>query len=100
MNNSESRVDIDISGYINTERKSSPKLLLPIKEGIHNSLEVIRLAILQDPLIKANIDIKFYISEKDIAICCDYNINKLSKRIDFAAIRDTHNEIIALNKAE
>jgi hypothetical protein len=59
--------DINISGYIDAERKSSPKLLLPIKEALHNSLEAIRLARLQDNSVKAKIIIMFYI-QQDILI--------------------------------
>ena len=51
--------DINIAGMINAERKSAPKILLPVKEGLHNSLEIIRLARNKDPIIKGCIYIIF-----------------------------------------
>ena len=53
--------DINIAGMINAERKSAPKILLPVKEGLHNSLEIIRLARNKDPIIKGCIYIIFII---------------------------------------
>ena len=49
----EFEIDINISGMIDAERKSNPKLVLPIKEALHNSLEAVRLARNQDHTIKA-----------------------------------------------
>ena len=53
--------DINIAGMINAERKSAPKILLPVKEGLHNSLEIIRLARNKDPSVKGCIYIIFII---------------------------------------
>jgi len=43
---------------------------------------------------------KFYISKKDISICCNYNIVKLSKRINYESIHNIHHDIMELNKEE
>ena len=65
--------DIDISGMIDAERKSNPKLVLPIKEALHNSLEAIRLARNQDPTIKAKIIISFYILGGTLSKFCIFD---------------------------
>ena len=53
--------DINITGMIKAERKSCPSILVPVKEALHNSLEVIRLARNQDSSITAEIELRFYI---------------------------------------
>ena len=53
--------DINITGMIKAERKSCPSILVPVKEALHNSLEVIRLARNQDLSITAEIELRFYI---------------------------------------
>jgi len=53
--------DISISGWIRAERKASPKLVIPFRELLHNSLEACRLANLQDPNITGEISLNCYI---------------------------------------
>lgn len=57
------KTDIDIAGMINAERKSATKILLPIKEALHNSLEAIRLARLEKSSIKGIIKIIFNLKD-------------------------------------
>ena len=56
--------DISISGWIRAERKASPKLVIPFRELLHNSLEACRLANLQDPNITGEILLDFYIDRE------------------------------------
>ena len=56
--------DINISGMIDAERLAFSKFLIAIRENLHNSLEVCRLAKLQDPNITASIKLVFYIEDE------------------------------------
>ena len=51
------KADISIRGYINAERKAAPDISLPIKELLHNCLEIIRIARQKDTSIKGKINI-------------------------------------------
>jgi hypothetical protein len=53
--------DIDISGMIDAERKAFSKLVIAIRENLHNCLEACRLAKFQDSNITAIIKLAFYI---------------------------------------
>jgi hypothetical protein len=52
--------DIDISGMIVAERKAAPTILTPVKEALHNSLEVLRLARQFDSRNKGMIELIFH----------------------------------------
>lgn len=43
---------------------------------------------------------EYYISEKDMSICCDCNITPLALKKNFMAIKNIHNSIIKLYKEE
>jgi len=62
--------DIDIAGFIDAERKSAPRILLPIKEGIHNSLEALRKARLIDETVKGQIILMFYFDNDALSKFC------------------------------
>jgi hypothetical protein len=83
------KADISIRGYIDAERKAAPDISLPIKELLHNCLEIIRIARQKDASIKGKINIilrlennKLYeLKVVDIATSSTGIINLKSKKI-------------------